>query len=302
MADPRLIKKRVSSVKNIGKITKALEMVSASKIQKAQNAAINAKPYARVIYELVSSLAKDKIVEIPLMRIPEEPRTDLYIIVSTNRGLAGSLNTNLFNFLATYLLQRKTFKHFFVTIGKKGRSFAVSNGELTADFSDQKDIAGLVSAVVKLITDGFVSGSYDAVYIVYSEFINALRQEPKVKHILPISKLELEEEIKKEHFGILGEPVEKLASENTRANYSFEPDPVTVLVSLLPFYIEIQIAESIYESEASEHSARMVAMKNATDNASELFDSLSLEYNKARQALITTEISDITTAQTTIKD
>ena len=104
MADPRLIKKRVSSVKNIGKITKALEMVSASKVQKAQNAAINAKPYARVIYELVSSLAKDKIVEIPLMRIPEELRTDLYIIVSTNRGLAGSLNTNLFNFLAAVVV------------------------------------------------------------------------------------------------------------------------------------------------------------------------------------------------------
>ena len=141
MANPRLIKKRVSSIKNIGKITKALEMVSASKIQKAQSAALNAKPYARVIYELVSSLATDlEVIEIPLMRIHEAPKSDLYIIVSTNRGLAGSLNTNLFKAVSTHIAKRGGIKHFFATVGKKGRSFAANNGELIAYFSDEKDI------------------------------------------------------------------------------------------------------------------------------------------------------------------
>ena len=124
--------------------------------------------------------------------------------------------------------------------------------------------------------------------------------EPRVKQILPISKLTLEEELKQEHFGILGGSGEKRVLEKSRANYSYEPDSVTVLGSLLPFYLEIQVAESIYESGASEHSARMIAMKNATDNARDLSWSLSLEYNKARQSLITTEISDITTAHVSL--
>jgi len=296
MANPKLIKKRVTSINNIKKITKALEMVSASKVQKAQTAALNAKPYARLIYELVNSLSGDiKLTEIPLMRVPDKSTSDLYIIVSTNRGLAGSLNTNLFKFFTIQLAKLSGRDNSFVTVGKKGRSFAVSSGRLLADFSEDKDLGSVVSAVTRLITDGFVDGEFGAVYIAYSEFINALKQEPRVKQLLPILKSTLLEE-GEEHFDLYGKSAHLSSDSTSDLRYSYEPDPVEVLRMLLPFYLEIQVAESIYESSASEHSARMIAMKNATENATELSASLSLEYNKARQTLITGELSDITTA------
>ncbi|KKQ43516.1 MAG: ATP synthase gamma chain [Microgenomates group bacterium GW2011_GWC1_37_8] len=303
MANPRLIKKRVNSIKNIGKITKALEMVSASKVQKSQAAAINAKPYAKAVYELVSSLAGSiKASEIPLLKIPQSIKSDLIIFISTNRGLCGSLNTNLYKFTSLFLLQKSGIKHSFVTIGKKGRSYASVNGELVADFSDEKDFGSIVSAVTKIITDGFTAQIYDAVYIIYPEFLNALSQETRVKKLLPISKIALKEELKRESFDIRGESGEMKLDQKTEESYTYEPDPVTVLGTLLPFYLEIQVAESLYESQASEHSARMIAMKNATDNSSELSESLTLVFNKARQSLITTEISDITTAQASLSD
>src|SRR3989344_3553019 len=148
MLNPRLIKKRVNSIKNIGKITKALEMVSASKVQKAQDKAVSAKPYARTIYEIIANLAGDsESHEIPLMRQPELINNDLYILVSTNRGLAGSLNTNLFRKAFEFIKQKNT-KHSFITIGKKGRTFAATEGKLEADFSEYKDWGSLISAVI----------------------------------------------------------------------------------------------------------------------------------------------------------
>jgi len=303
MANPKLIKKRVNSIKNIGKITKALEMVSAAKVQKAQAAALNAKPYAKLIYELVSSLSgKTNVSEIPLLRTPIKVNSDMIIFISTNRGLAGSLNTNLLKFSLDFLSQREGIKHSFITIGKKGRSFAATKGELVADFSDEKNISTISSSVTKLISEGFIQGTYDEVFIIYSEFINALTQEARVKHLLPISKSALKEEIGRESFELKGESDAKEKSIDSDISYSYEPDSVTVLSSLLPFYLEIQVAESIYEADASEHSARMIAMKNATDNSRELSESLTLVYNKARQTLVTNEISEITTAQVSLEN
>lgn len=300
MINPRLIKKRVNSVKNIGKITKALEMVSASKVQKLTQKALNAKPYARLIYELVGNLAGDsELLEIPLMRQPETENNALYILISTNRGLAGSLNTNLFRKLNMHLELKNSKKHL-ITIGKKGRSFALLNGNLVADFSDYKEKTDIVSSVSKILIEGFVDGIYDSVYIVYNDFITALSQEPSVKKILPIKREELSEEkpgtleISGESGAVKGESIKK------RKSFHYEPDPVAVLENLLPYYLEIQLVESLYEAEASEHASRMIAMKNASDNSEELSFSLSLEYNKGRQSLITTEISDITTAQVSI--
>lgn len=301
MANPRLIKKRVGSIKNIGKITKALEMVSASKVQKAQILALNAKPYANTIYGLVGSLAgASGVKEITLMRTPKIVSSDMYIIVSTSRGLAGSLNTNLFRFAERFLQKKKGMKHSFVTLGKKGVAFAAENGKLVADFSEEKEIGSVVSALSRLVIDGFSDETYDEVYIIYSEFINALTQEPRIKKILPISKEILEEEVRHESFEILGNSGASRVLSEAEKSYSYEPDAVTVLGNLLPFYLEIQIAEAIYEGQASEHSARMVAMKNANENANELSVGLTLLYNKARQSMITTEISDITTAQLSI--
>lgn len=301
MINPRLIKKRLTSVKNIGKITKALEMVSASKVQRLTEKALSAKPYARLIYELVGNLAGDSdAAGVPLMRQPEDVKSSLYILVSTNRGLAGSLNTNLFKNLAKNL-EADASTHNFITIGKKGRSFALSNGNLVADFSDYQEKTEIVASVTKILIDGFIGGIYDAIYVVYSDFITALSQEPAVKQILPIKKAELQ--IQKDDMGVVGRRGSEGVDEKVqKKSFHYEPDPVAVMQNLLPYYLEIQIVESLYEAEASEHASRMIAMKNASDNSEDLSLSLSLEYNKGRQSLITTEISDITTAQASLKN
>ena len=292
MTNPRLIRKRVISIRNIGKITKALEMVSASRVQKAQDKALSAKPYADMIYELVGRLSGEKSsVEIPLLRDPKASKSDLIILISTNRGLAGSFNTNLFRTLHQFL--KKDEDHYFITVGKKGRTFAMQNGKLEADFSTNNSLGNKVADIVKIVSQGFVSETYDEVYIAYSNFVTALSQEPVIKKILPIKI----DEFSKQH----DDKKSVVNREAEVSGFSFDPDPATVLNDLLPYYLEVQVADSLYEAEASEHSARMVAMKNATDNASEITSALSLEYNKARQDLITTELSDITTAQESLK-
>ena len=303
MANPRLIKKRVGSIKNIGKITKALEMVSASKIQKAQSKALSAKPYAGAIYEMIANLSYDfESNEIPLMRQPKFTANDLYVLISTNRGLAGSLNVNLFKKIESHIDERGKINHNFITVGKKGRYFALTNGKLVADLSEAKERVGVISAITKIITEGFAEQTYDEVYIAYSDFITAFSQVPSVKKILPVSRNLLEEVSHKKSLEIVGHEYQNNPDlTQSTVKFYYEPDPISVLNNLLPFYIEIQIAEAIFEAEASEHSARMIAMKNAYDNATELSDGLSLEYNKARQSMITTEINDITVAQSVLR-
>jgi F-type H+-transporting ATPase subunit gamma len=278
MENPRLIQKRVKSARNIGKITKALEMVSAARVQKAQDKATSAKPYAAKIYELVQSFGKKADWrEVPLLRRPQKVSNQLFIVVSTNRGLAGSLNTNLFRFFAGFLEKEKPKNFMFVNIGKKGRNFALKFGNLLADYSDVKPLSSSVSSVTSVITEKFLAGEVDEVYVVYNDFVSALSYDPRVKKLLPLD------------FGEQSLPLDK-------TEYNFEPAGEIVMESLLPYYLETEILEVFYEAEASEHSARMIAMKNASDNASELSASLTLEYNGARQTAITTEINDIVTA------
>lgn len=300
MKNPRLIKKRLNSINNIGKITKALEMVSASKIQRLTEKATSAKPYARLVYELVGNLAGDnESIDIPLMRQPTAYKSVLYILISTNRGLVGSLNTNLFKKTAKHM-EGKNIENNFITIGKKGRNFALLNGKLVADFSDYLEKTEIISAVNKIVTEGFINQNYDVVFIAYNDFITALSQEPSIKQILPIVKEELLTE-KPDPLEVLGE--KDTLSGNAykkRKSFYYEPDPVTVLENLLPYYMEVQLMESLYEAEASEHASRMIAMKNASDNSEELSQGLGLEYNKGRQNMITAEISDITTAQASL--
>ncbi len=299
MANPRLIKKRVSSIKNINKITKALEMVAASKVQKAQEKALNAKPFARTIYELVHTFAQETDPKnVPLLRVPENITKTLYILVSTNRGLAGSLNTNLFRGLLDFFSKHDMSEKLFVTVGKKGRTLALSHGSLLADFSEYTPQQAAVAPLIKLVTEKFTAEEIDEVYLVYNDFVSALNQEPTIKKILPLTTKELAEESATDVMNLT--PDEEITMENT-ASYSFEPNADEVLSQLLPFYLETQLTSILLEAEASEHSARMVAMKNASENAQELNLALSLEYNKARQSTITTEINDIVTAGASLK-
>lgn len=276
MANQKQIKKRVSSIKNIGKITGALEMVSASKVQKAQDKALAAKPYAQKVYELVQAFSEEKDLSLPLLRQPGETKNDLYILISTNKGLAGSLNTSLFATLSQKL-QESTANHKFITLGQKSRSLAMRNGELVADFSENAPFEENISAIVDLVIKSFVSEEVDAVYLAYSDFQTVMSQQPKVKALLPISP-------------------EGDTEEKSHSSYTFEPSALEVLEKLLVFYLENQVRDAIFEAEASEHAARMIAMKAASDNAKELAETLSLEYNKARQAGITNEIADVVTS------
>lgn len=281
MSNQRTIKKRILSVKNIKKISKALEMVAASKVQKAQDKATSSKPFAEKIYDLVARLKPAvSAKEIPLLRLNKVTGDRLFVIITSDRGLCGSLNSNLLRHTIRFLDNFNDGKNYFITVGKKGRNLAIENGELLADFSDIKPRISTVSFIAKTIIDEFVSQRIDACYLSYSDFISALNQEAKIKQILPLSELKAgESQVLK-----------------TQVRYEYEPNEEELLKSVLPFYIENQVRDVLFESEASEHSARMVAMKNAADNADNLSYNLNLQYNKIRQQVVTSEISDIVTA------
>jgi F-type H+-transporting ATPase subunit gamma len=292
MGSPKLIKKRLKSVKNIYKISKALEMVAASKIQKAQDKAVSSKPFSEKIYDLIqtfSRVADSKAV--PLLKIPEKAKCDMFILISTNRGLCGSLNTNLFKELIEHLDKSKFPEHKFITVGKKGNRVALTYGKLASDYSDYKPLESSIPVIIKNLTESYLSGEADEVNFVYNDFVSVLKQEPKIKKILPIARRELMSEDKPD-----------LLLQKDTIKYNFEPSAESVLTSLLPFYLETQLREVFQEAEASEHSARMIAMKNASDNADQLSYALNLVFNNARQQQITGELADIVTAGVSLEN
>ncbi|MFC1647210.1 ATP synthase F1 subunit gamma [Patescibacteria group bacterium] len=280
MANIRLIQGRIKTAKNIAKITKAMELVAASKMKKAQLQALSGKMYADKIYEMVMRLAaKTDYSKHPFMsRKNELSGKKMVILISSNKGLCGGLNTNLFRFvLNTY--QKENIE--VLTMGRKGADFAVrSKKSIVADFSESSSFIPLVPAIVEMATEKFISGEYDCIDLVYSEFFSAVNQSPKSKTILPLAL----EAVPDEQTDISGE-------------YLIEPNVSEVFNALLPHYIENQIRDAILQAEASEHSARMVAMRNATDNANSLIGDLTLVYNKVRQEKITYEITDMVTAR-----
>ncbi|MBU0619363.1 ATP synthase F1 subunit gamma [Patescibacteria group bacterium] len=280
----RLIKRRVKSAQNIAQLTKAMEMVAASKMKRAQKQAIEAKPYADKVEEIttrvVSQLKKRRAALLKYYAQTKIKR-HLVIFVTTNKGLCGSLNSNLFRKLFMWLTDRPEQTIDFITLGEKGQLVVLkSKYELVADFSNLSDFTQAVGSLMTLVNQGFTQGKYQAVWLVYNEYLSALKYVPRIKRLLPIAKTSLQQQPKSRDY-----------------EYLFEPSQQQVINKLLPFYLEIQIRDAILEAIASEHSARMMAMKNATDNAYSLVDGLTLEYNKVRQQAITAEISDITTAK-----
>jgi F-type H+-transporting ATPase subunit gamma len=280
MANIRLIKGRIKSAKSIAQITKAMELVAASKMKKAQIAAQSGKLYAQKIYDMVMQLAaKADYKEHPfLKRPPVVTGKRLVVIISSNKGLCGGLNTNLFRFAH---LKYKAGNQDFVTIGKKGAEYVVrAKKSIVADFSQSNAFVGFVPAVTQFVIDKYISGAYDGIDLVYSEFFSAVNQKPREKTILPLT---------------LAAPIDP--ESNQSGTFLIEPNVKEVFDALLPHYLENQVRDAILQAEASEHSARMVAMRNATDNALSLTEELTLIYNKARQEKITYEITDLVTAR-----
>jgi F-type H+-transporting ATPase subunit gamma len=286
-ANTRDIRRRIKSVKNTSQITKAMQMVAAAKMRKAQNAALAGRPYADALRRVLGSLAARNVEEKHALLEVREVKTELILVVSTDKGLCGALNTNLFREVA----KADPAKTEFVVVGRKAMQYlARAQRKVLADFQLKENLHFLeAKQVSKFCMDKFVAGEVDKVSVAFTDFVNTLTQVPRVSTILPITSLEVGE--------VLGAHDKKVAAPENTTEYMFEPDAASVLAGVLPHYVHFQVYQMILDSRASEHSARMVAMKNATDNAKQLIKDLTLEYNKVRQAAITTEILEIATAQ-----
>ena len=286
-ANTRDIRRRIKSIKNTAQITKAMQMVASAKMRKAQGAALAGRPYSELINRVLVSVQQHADVTLhPLLEVRQVNR-ELVVVISTDKGLCGALNTNL-------LREAKAFdagKTEFVAAGRKAQQhLARMKRKLIADFR-LTDAPALrdTKTISKFCIDKFLAGEVDKVIVLYTRFLNTLMQEPISRTLLPISRFDLPTLEKTE-------PA-KSAEAQTRSDYLYEPSPMEVLGSILPHYIHFQIYQMVLDARASEHSARMVAMKSATDNAQQLIKDLTLEYNKVRQASITTELLEIATAQ-----
>ena len=279
MASTREIRRRIRSVANMSQITRAMEMVSAAKMRKAQQRVTASRPYSEQLRKIMSDLATqqpdpEQLAQFPLLQTRPVRNVEL-IVVTPDRGLTGALNTNILRRGSRFILHEAGAPVQVIAAGKKARDYFVrTRQDVIAEFIGIGDNTTLdaVRPIADIAIDDFASGKVDAVYVVYSRFINTLVQRPEVMQILP---------------------VEPPPAQEGYADYIFEPSPADVLNDLLPRYVEVQLYQAILEGIASEHSARMVAMRSASDNAKEIQQELTLSYNKARQAQITREVSEI---------
>ncbi len=281
------IRGRISSVRNIAQITRAMEMMSASRMKRAQDAILAARPYSEELHAALARVAAAVGEEVdPLLARPPIHSIGL-VVMTSDRGLAGALDSNTVRAALRYIAEHppaegsdEPVEVTAITIGRKGRDQVRRAGVPIAAhfprFGDRPSF-GDVTPVARLIVEDFLAGTYDEISVVYPAFISTLSQRPEVLTILPVRR-----------------PAE-MAEEEAQRNeeYLFEPSPEAVLSRLLPHYVAVDLYRAVLEANASEQSARMIAMRNATDNANELIDDLTLVYNKTRQATITREMIEI---------
>ena len=287
MPSTRDIRRRIKSVKNTAQITKAMQMVASAKMRKAQMAAIAGRPYATLMNNVLAAVtAGAGDFANPLVEKREVKKRAL-IIISTDKGLCGGLNTNLLREAAKF--DKDTTVH--ITAGRKASQFvARTKRELAAEFTYKDNPAFQEArAISKFAQELFISGQVDCVDVLYNNFVSTMVQKPEVHQLLPIREIKALEAGVQGHGG--GADLPAVTSE-----YLFEPGADAVLGGLLPHYLNFQVYQFLLEAKASEHSARMVAMKSATDNAKQMIKDLTLEYNKLRQANITRELLEITSA------
>jgi F-type H+-transporting ATPase subunit gamma len=277
MANLRAIRLRIRGVKNIAKITRAMEMIAASKMRKAQERGLAGRPYSQKITAVIAALSARSGGKSGHPLLEQRPVKKIAILhVTPDRGLSGGLVGNINRATLAFSIEHKNTAINMVIVGKKGLDFMRrSQRNIVAEFTGLGDKPSLMDTIPisRIIMDDFKSGAVDEVYVAYSQFVSTLVQKPEVVKLLPV------------------EPAVIPPQQNVE--YIFEPDAAGVLGSLLPRYIEMKVYHLILESIASEQSARMVAMRNATQNANELVGELTLEYNKARQESITSELLDI---------
>jgi F-type H+-transporting ATPase subunit gamma len=287
MASAREMRLRIKSVKNISQVTRALEAVSAAKVRKAIQALTATRSYAMKAWQVMTHITNQPgTVQLhPLLTPRTDPKNALVIVMTADRGLAGAYNTNVIR----YVLQRFDKYHLpvkYITVGRKGRDLLLRMRKpVLADFSNLPSAPKFssLSSIGRLAVDDFIKGDVDEVFLVYTQFVSMARQVTQVKRLLPLD-IESGEGLVK-NFGT--------DRSGPAAAYEFEPDQKEILDEMIPRFTALQVYQAILESQASEHAARMVAMRNATDNAKELVSALQLAYNKVRQQTITNDILDI---------
>ncbi len=286
MASTRDIRRRIKSVKNTRQITKAMELVAASKMKKAQQAAMAGRPYAQLMADMLAALAGRVDEAAHPFLVKREVKTRGILLVTTDKGLAGPLNANLFKAVLDVKTPAK-----FVVIGRKGSQFlGRAKKNLVAEFSVSDRAAfAEVKPIVEYMMKMYLDGEIDTLEVIYPRFKNTLVQEPTVRPLLPLSNV-------KDFVAHLRTESGQAGRHTDDRDMLFEPSAQAVLEALLPFYVNRYVYQIILSAKASEHSARMVAMKTAKDNATKLLGDLTLEYNKARQAAITQEILEIAAA------
>lgn len=287
MASAREMRLRIKSVRNISQVTRALEAVSAAKVRKAIQALNATRSYSTKAWQVLTHITSQpgSVNLHPLLTPRSNPQNALVIVMTADRGLAGAYNTNVIR----YVLQR--FDKYripvkYITVGRKGRDLLLRMRKpVLADFSNMPSAPkfGAVSAIGRLVVDEFIRGEVDEVFLIYTDFVSMARQETNVKQLLPLeigNRAGLVQDFGEHHTG-------------PAAAYEFEPDQKDILDEMIPRFTALQVYQAVLESQASEHAARMVAMRNATDNAKELVSALQLAYNKVRQQGITNDILDI---------
>lgn len=287
MANAREVRLRIQSVKNIAQVTRALQAVSASKVRKAMQAMTNTRPYATQAWQVLTHIAGQPGRETlhPLLTRRADIRNVGVVLITGDRGLAGPYNANVFRF-AMQKFGKSPVPVRFITVGRKGRDLLLRRRmSVVAEFSDlpPAPIFADVSAIGRIAVEEFLMGHSDEVYLIYTDFINMVRQEPIMKKLLPLEVMGGGDRVAE--FG--------QGSKKPSAAYIYEPDQTAILDEVVPRFTALQVFQAILESLASEHASRMVAMRNATESATDLAGALQLEYNKVRQQNITNEILDI---------
>lgn len=300
MAGTKEIKRRIKSVKNTKKITKAMELVAASKMKRAVGKTLSSRLYSTYSWELLLSLsAKLEEITHPFF-VEQKTGKSLIVLISSNRGLCGAYNSQVIKKTIQKIRTLTSEQVDFVTVGKKGDGAMRRIGQnIIASFTELPDIITLydIRPLSELVTREYKDGVYKNVYVAYTDFVSALTQTPKVRRLLPISKNELKEVL--EDVGSERQATTVLPAENN-VSYLFEGDTKDIIESLAEKLVRMQIYQMILESNASEQSSRMLAMKNASDAAGEMIGDLTLAFNKARQANITREISEISAGMASV--
>ena len=309
MASSKSIKNRIRSTKSIKQITKAMEAVSAVKMRKSEQVALRARPYALAAIEMLRGLSQkldnDFSTLSPLLSAPADMPICL-IVVTSDKGLAGSFNTNILRKALAFTKEHAGTE--VIAVGKKGRDFLKRRGvKIVESFVGAGDFADLseTAPIANLIKKGFEEKRWSDVHLLYTNFLSALKQEVVNRKVLPFDFESLNAIVEgiTPTRGKYANMPEVLGKETDgESAYVFEPSPKEVLGELLPALLDIEIYHAVLEGNASEHSSRMIAMRNASDNAGELIDELTLQYNKARQAQITKELSEITAGAAALQD